>query len=98
MTPQSNLTFDEICRRAAGRRRYNAQRQTNAFWRARRVKEWLLSLGESKGAQKRVARELGVSEATISRDVQRLRRGLWRGWPHFDPDNPDRFDPGDVVD
>jgi transposase len=63
----------EAIKRAAGRRRYNAVRQFRAAYRRRKVAELLMGTGLKHGCQAEVARQLGVSEATISRDVRRLR-------------------------
>lgn len=64
------MTFDEVCRRAGGRRRYNIRRQRAAFERRATVARLLVEYGRNKrGTRARIARELGVSEATISRDI-----------------------------
>lgn len=64
----SKLTFNQICRRAGGRRRYNFQRETAKRERRERVGELLKHCENKRGMQVKLARELGVSEATISRD------------------------------
>jgi DeoR/GlpR family transcriptional regulator of sugar metabolism len=65
--------WDAICRRAGGRRRYNAQRRFNAEMRQLEVAQLIDRYGLlERGVQKRIADELGVSEATISRDVAHL--------------------------
>ena len=62
--------FDTVCRRAAGRRRYNAVRQFRAAYRQVEVIRLLRQYGLfTHGTQARIARELGVSRATICRDV-----------------------------
>jgi predicted transcriptional regulator len=62
------MTFDEICRRAGGRRRYNAARRKAADKCRSDVARMLCQYGRHKrGVQARIARELGVSEATVSR-------------------------------
>jgi DNA-binding NarL/FixJ family response regulator len=67
------LSFDQICRRASGRRRYNFQRQLDAMDRRKEVARLLMLYGHRlRGVQFRIARELGVSESTISRDVQHI--------------------------
>lgn len=64
------MTFDEVCRRAGGRRRYNAGRTHAANERRAGVAKLLVKYGRNKrGTRARIARELGVSEATISRDI-----------------------------
>ncbi len=72
----SPLSFSQICRRAAGRRRFNAARKFLADQRRLEVARLLLN-DNSVGAQSRIAGILKVSEATISRDVAALER-LWR--------------------
>jgi len=62
------LTWEQICRRAGGRRAYNAQRRFAAAYRTKEVAE-LLRDGLH---QAEVARRLGVSKATICRDVAKL--------------------------
>jgi len=70
-------TFEEACRRAAGRRRYHAQK------RRARDKRQLIILGvlvdlewQSYGVGRVFADSLSVDPATISRDIQYLRK--WR--------------------
>jgi hypothetical protein len=54
----------------AGRRRYNAVRQFQAAYRQAEVVRLLRKYGLfTRGTQARIARELGVSRATICRDV-----------------------------
>jgi len=65
--------WDEICRRAGGRRRYNARRKLIAEMRRFKVAQLVKEYGlYERGVQKRIADELGVSEATISRDIALL--------------------------
>lgn len=71
-----------VCKRAGGRRRYNKQRQIAAAERRQIVAAIWFERGCSRA---QIARELGVSAATVSRDVaaiQAMFRGLskWRGW------------------
>ena len=64
-------------RRAAGRRRYNAWRQSMAVWRRSQVAYLIRLWGDpimTPGVQRRIAAYLHVSEATVSRDVAWLRR------------------------
>jgi hypothetical protein len=71
---RSTLSFDQLCRRAGGRRRYNLQRQMNAMERRKEVAALLKRYGpRASGVQVRIARALGVSESTISRDIQHIR-------------------------
>ncbi len=72
------LSFDAICRRAGGRRHYNRMRQSAAFWRRVALEKIFQRDGWQPGDYARWAAELGVSRATICRDV----RWLWeRGGP-----------------
>jgi predicted transcriptional regulator len=63
-----------VCRRAGGRRRYNAQRQRAMLVRRLKVLALALELGHGRGVQAEIARLLGVSQATISRDLAAARR------------------------
>ena len=70
-------TFRGVCKRAAGRRRYHAQR------RRARDKRQLVVLGvlvqlkwQSYGVGRILADSLSVDAATISRDIKYLRK--WR--------------------
>jgi len=60
--------------RAGGRRRHNATRQARAQLRRAEVARLLGTLGWRHGTQAVIARRLGVSEATISRDLTALFR------------------------
>jgi len=62
--------FNEVCRRAGGRRAYNALRRDQKLFRRLDASHLLLKYGHSRGVQARIATVLGVSEATISRDVK----------------------------
>ena len=69
--------FDTVCRRAAGRARWNAVRRLLAWVRRCEVVRLWGELGPyysplQRGLQARIARMLGVSEATISRDVRAI--------------------------
>ena len=61
-----------VVRRAAGRRHYNNVRQFRALLRRWDLSALLVTLGLGYGARAEAARRLGVSEATISRDIKRL--------------------------
>ena len=65
----------EAYRRAGGRRRYHARRRREAEERRARVAELVMQWGWVQGTQARIAREVGVSEATISRDMRRIYAG-----------------------
>src|SRR5215211_6959729 len=64
---------DEAHRRAGGRRGYNMWRQSMALYRRMKLMQIVagngISLWKRNGAQKMLARALGVSPSTISRDV-----------------------------
>jgi predicted DNA-binding transcriptional regulator YafY len=61
-------TFDEACKRAAGRRAYNRARRLKRAKRILRILE-LLDKGPIKSGRDLAAR-LGVHESTISRDLK----------------------------
>lgn len=68
-------TPEAAARRAGGRRRYNRERQEGAFLRRYQVAELLDRYGLDRGAQSRMAEELGVHRSTISRDLDWLLEG-----------------------
>jgi hypothetical protein len=73
----SEWTSDkEAYRRAGGRRAHNAWRQSMALYRQMRLMEIIarnrVDLWSRNGAQKRLARALGVSKSTISRDIKAI--------------------------
>jgi len=71
-------TLDEVRRRAGGRNRYNSLRRDMAAFRRLDVIRLVRRFhGLRRGVQARIARELGISEATVSRDLQAL---LHRGY------------------
>jgi hypothetical protein len=64
------VSSDEAARRAAGRRHYNAHRHYQAMRRRGRVLQLVEDRGGlCHGVRAAVARELGVSRSTVSRDV-----------------------------
>jgi hypothetical protein len=65
-------TWAEVKRRAVGRYKYNKVRQVRAAVRRREVLTLLGELGWTYGSQAAMARQLGVSEATISRDLAKI--------------------------
>jgi hypothetical protein len=72
------MNFDEICRRAAGRRAYNRRRR---LARARRISAILALQARAPHLTGReLAALLGVHEATVSRDLKfvALIRRRWR--------------------
>jgi hypothetical protein len=80
------LSWEAVCRRAGGRRRYNAGRKFLRNVRRAQVFLRLLSAGLWDdppqplpcGFQAALAQMLGVSPATISRDVRALRSPGYR--------------------
>jgi hypothetical protein len=62
-------SWDEVCKRAAGRAKYNAVRRFQAELRRGEVLQLLHAWGWRHGVQARIARALRVSESTISRDL-----------------------------
>ncbi len=76
ISPQP-MTFDEVCRRAGGRRRYHAERARVRNRRQLVVMAVLLKLNwKSYGYGGRLADALSVDRATISRDIGYLVK--WR--------------------
>jgi hypothetical protein len=65
-------SWEEVTKRAAGRAKYNSLRQFQAALRRRQVLTLLGEYGWSYGVPARIARQLGVSAATLSRDLARL--------------------------
>src|SRR5688500_17808012 len=69
----AHTSFSEVQRRAGGRSRYNDRRRVAAALRRIQVMELLQSETIlTRGTQARLARAVGVSEATLSRDVKAL--------------------------
>ena len=75
---RENQTSEQLSKRARGRRRYNLARQEAAAQRRGEVLRLLDLYGRARrGVQARIARELGVSRATVTRDVQHLLLLEW---------------------
>lgn len=71
------MDFDAVCKRAGGRRHYNAKRREEARKRYLQVVEAIMpSGGRKRGTQAQLARVLGVHRSTICRDVAKWRRLL----------------------
>jgi hypothetical protein len=76
--------WDTVCRRAGGRRGYNARRRFLALYRRRRLLDLALKHDLSlfdHGAQAELARRLGVHRSTVHRDLRALAeqaRASWR--------------------
>lgn len=58
--------------RVGGRKKYNALRQFEARLRQIEVTKLMNAMGWKKGCQRQIARHLGVSNSTISRDVKAI--------------------------
>jgi hypothetical protein len=68
--------FRAVCKRAGGRRRYNAERQNQQNWRRNTIICRTAGLPRNTwGLQAALARALGVSRATICRDLKAIRDG-----------------------
>jgi hypothetical protein len=65
---------DVVRRRAAGRRHYHAMMRLRQLERRLKVSKLLIQFPPVHGRQAHIARLLGVSEPTISRDVHHLRQ------------------------
>ncbi len=68
-------SWESVCRRASGRRRYNAWRKLKAAMRQREVERWLAAKGAGLfawGTQAEIARCLGVHRSTVGRDIGRI--------------------------
>jgi predicted DNA-binding transcriptional regulator YafY len=76
------MDWEAVCRRASGRRHYNAMRRFRADLRLAQVAQLMTAWGFEHGVQRRIAVSLGVSEATISRDMDRIRASWWSYRPH----------------
>jgi hypothetical protein len=77
MSWSAQTDFETVCKRAAGRRRYNADRRAKARERFKIVIDLSLpSEGRKRGSQAQLARALGVHRSTICRDVGRWKRLL----------------------
>ena len=74
MSWSTRTTSDEAFRRAGGRRAYNSWRGFMKILRRRDVARLVLEYGHRRGVQARIAAVLGVSEATITRDVAALNK------------------------
>jgi hypothetical protein len=69
----SDYVSDEVAsRRAGGRRRYHALRRDQATMRRGQVVRLVRVYGLQRGVQARIAKELGASQATVSRDIKWL--------------------------
>lgn len=67
--------WEAVCKCASGRRQYNAIRHVQMIARRRNVMRlWLAysELGAAHGVQARIARDLGVSRPTVSKDLKAM--------------------------
>ncbi|MHB8973462.1 MAG: hypothetical protein ACYC3X_24680 [Pirellulaceae bacterium] len=69
----TRLSFNEVCRRAGGRRRINRHRKFLTNLRLAEVGQLLQQTGFTYGYQTKIAQTLGVHRSTVCRDLQRLR-------------------------
>jgi len=67
---EMGMSWDQVCRRAAGRRHYNSWRRVRAHDRQRRVLNYWRESKGRRGWQADAAVALGVHRSTITRDVQ----------------------------
>jgi len=65
------MSFDEICRRASGRRAYNRRRR---LARARRISAIIALQAQGIVKGRELAARLRVHEGTISRDLRFVRK------------------------
>jgi hypothetical protein len=72
---RQGLSWDEVCRRAGARRRWNERRRAAQQQRQHEVWCLLCRWGTWRGVQRAIAEQLGVHPSVISRDVAMLRRG-----------------------
>lgn len=84
MSWSAQTEFKTVCKRAAGRRRYNAKRQAEARERFKIVLAMTLPpAGRIHGSQAQLARELGVHRSTICRDVAKWKHTLAQAIRHL---------------
>ena len=70
-------SWDEVCRRAAGRRKYNQWQRAMAAARQDEVFKLLIRHGwNTWGTLSRIARELHVDRSTVCRDRQTIERQM----------------------
>jgi hypothetical protein len=63
-------SWEEVCKRAAGRYKYNALRTFQAQLRRKEVLNLLHRWGWVAGVQSQIAEHLGVHKSTICRDLK----------------------------
>lgn len=70
---RSGLSWEQMCRRAGARNRWNSLRTFLANERRRQVLELLIELGGlERGAQAEIARRLKVHPSVISKDIRKI--------------------------
>ncbi len=74
MTGWQPRSWDEICRRASARRRYNSVRKLRAEVRRFELAEHVRRHGLAHGEQKALAAQFQVSPSTISKDLAAIRQ------------------------
>jgi hypothetical protein len=70
-------SFNELCRRAGGRRGLNAWRRAMAVKHRCEIVLWQGVYGIGRGSQVRIVRQMGLHPSTISRHVRAVLRELW---------------------
>jgi hypothetical protein len=74
---RTRTSWNDVCARAVGRKRYNQERRKWANERADEVFKLLLAHGwNTWGVITRIAHELQVHKSTIARDRQRIERSM----------------------
>jgi len=69
----ARVSWQEVCARAAARRKYNSLRKFRAAERRQQVLELALELGGlHRGVQSRIAEVLQVHRSVISKDIKQL--------------------------
>jgi hypothetical protein len=77
MSWSTETDFATVCKRAAGRRRFNAERHAKARERFMLVSKLSSSPeGRKRGSQAKLASILGVHRSTICRDIASWKRLL----------------------
>lgn len=75
---RSGLSWDEVCRRAAARRRWNSLRTFLANERRRQVLELVVAGGGFWwGMQSDIAQKLKVHRSTVSKDLKKMLPLAW---------------------
>lgn len=76
-TKWSSLVSDHTAAvRAGGRRAHNALRRDQMLIRRRRVKELAIVLGPGRGLRHAISQQLGISLATVTRDLEAVKESF----------------------